>query len=673
MKKQETSLKTEENIILGENEAFTLPLSELSKRLKINLESGLSQQDAEERLKQVGPNIVPRVKTHSLRVYLEPLSNWLVITYLIVIALLVSLALLVLPQLWFQVSLWLPMIAINIVIIVIQTARAQTEITALQQLSSPKSYALRGTKLTELYSENIVPGDIIWLKQGDMIPADSRIITSSNLRVNEAPLTGESIEVEKCKETNIDLEETTILRKKNSLFLGTFIITGTATALVVETGKHTQLGKMASKLRKINTPKILLRQRINKLARNLALIILLYLSISIAYSITVLYLNARLSAISLTSNIAENLITAISLMPINIPLLVTIIMLTGALSMAQHKVIIRNLNSIENLGRVSIVCADKTGTITENKMTTKWLYIPTKDEEDNLYYVTTPESVAESKIVAVNHPDLKKAIENTQEYQDKKPVEIAPDTPLGYLLASALLNNDNFVVENGNSIDPCQKQTGNSVTGDATDMAMLCLFNKSNIDSKAYRIKFQVVQSWSLDPQSKLITRVLKDNKTNQHILFTKGATETLLTKCEYILSEKNEDQTFNHEDKSRVAENAEIFSQFGNRIISFAFRRIDNFDPKDAREHIENTLTYLGYVAISDPPREGICHAVSELREAGIRPVMITGDNLGIAKSVAEEVGIMEENQLVAEGVSNPKLIRSKLLEYRCFRQGLA
>jgi Ca2+-transporting ATPase len=645
--------KAEDNAELDEIEALTLPVETLKEKLKTNLNSGISQQDAEERLKTTGPNIVPRGKTSFLRVYLAPFLNWLITIYLIVSTILAFFAFFVLPQVWFQVTEWLSVIAVNVIIVIVQQARAQKEFSALQKLAAPKSKVLRDNRLIEVSSEELVPGDIIKLEQGDRIPADARVIAGSSLRVNEATLTGESNEVEKSAAEATCEAGLSISCKINMLFLGTFVTAGTGTALVVATGRFTQLGKMSKKLEELNTSEMPLHQKINKLAKNLTLIVLFYLSISITYDIIRLYLSSNISNTPIVArDIVRSLTTALSILPINIPLLVTIVMLTGALAMAQHKVIIRNLNSIETLGRVSVVCSDKTGTITQNEMTAKWMYT-SAEGGGQLYYVTNSSSRIQGKITAVNSDSrLEKPIENYEKLQHGSQMAIAPETSLEYLLISTLLNNDSFIIEeretNNNRI---QKQQTLAVKGDATDAALLFLFRKSRLVEETYRSRFENVQNWPFDSNLKRMAKVFKDTKNNQYVLFTKGATEVLLPKCRFILNEGTEKTAFSQADKDQLTKRVELFSRSGQRIISFAFRKMDRFNAEDKRESIENDLTYLGFVGITDPAREGVRGAVSELRAAGIAPVMITGDSPGTAESIAREVGIIENDHHVVEG----------------------
>jgi P-type Ca2+ transporter type 2C len=643
-----------EEFLLTDNEAFNLPLEEIGKKLKTNLETGLTQQEAAARLQSVGPNTVPKISVNRLKMYLAPLQNWLIAVYLIVSTALAALALVILPSLWFQVGIWLPIITGNVAVIIVQSARAERGLTALQKLSSPKCNAKRDGKVTPIPSEELVPGDIIILKQGDIIPADARVITSVSLRANEAILTGESADVEKSKNPALNNAGASIFQKHDSLFLGASIVTGNATAVVLETGRNTQIGKMAGKLKIDAAPEISLRKRINVLAKNLTYIVVVYIGLSITYSLATMYLSGNtLNVALIAQGIANSLITALNIMPVSIPLLVTVVMLAGALYMVKSNVIIRNLNAIESAGRLSVLCTDKTGTITQNKMTVKWVYTPIKEGQERLYYITSPDSVDGGRIAKVNITQgFGNAVQNPQEFIESAHVKIEDQNALEYLLAASLLNNDRPIFGDDESkIKACQIDTSKKITSDATDIAMLCLFERAILEPEAYTGRFTLLQSWPLDPKTKLITKVFLDSKTNRFVFFVKGSTESLLTKCSTVLCKEHEAVPLTEEYKNHVLERVDLFSQLGQRIVSFALREVDDFDESAVREHCETCLTFVGLIAITDPPREGVGASVTELRGAGIKTVMITGDSLATARSIGKEIGLIETNQLVVEG----------------------
>jgi P-type Ca2+ transporter type 2C len=666
--KQRIQSTAETEFVLSESEAFSLPRDELGKRLKTNFETGLTQQDAENRLRKVGLNVVPKVSINRLKKYLAPLSNWLIAVYLIVSTVLALLALVILPGLWFQVAVWLPIISGNVIVIIVQSIRAEIGLTALQKLSDPKSNVKRDGKVNVVPSECLVPGDVIQLKQGDLIPADMRVVTSQNLRVNEAILTGESNDVEKSPNTSTSQDESNIFHRRDSLFLGTSIVTGNATGLVVGTGKQTQIGKMAGKLR-ITQPEISLRKRINQLAKYLTYIVVAYLVLSIAYSVATLYLADDLNSARVAQDIANSLITALNIMPVSIPLLVTIVMLAGALYMVKSNVIIRNLNAIESAGRVSVLCTDKTGTITQNKMTVKWVYTPTRQGQEKLYYITAADSADKGRIAKMSlSQGFVKTVEHPQEFEEAAHIKIEDEGALEFLLAASLLNNDRPIFGDDNSEKACQLDTSRKVTSDATDIAMLCLFERAILEPEAYTSRYEIVHSWPLDPKMKLITKVFKDNQTGRFVYFVKGSVESLLDKCDSVLCGKSETERFTQEHKSHVRDRVDLFSQLGQRIVGFALREVDDFDQSHVRENCENCLTFVGFIAIADPPREGVPAAVADLKMAGIKPVMITGDSLATAKSIAREIGLLEDNHQVAEGTDIGKLSDQEFLNVAVF-----
>ncbi len=365
------------------------------------------------------------------------------------------------------------------------------------------------------------------------------------------------------------------------MFLGTSIVTGNAEAMVVETGKNTQVGKMAGKLKIDEALEISLRKRINVLAKNLTYIVLIYVALSVTYSTAILYfVEGHRDTALLAQNIAKSLITALNIMPVSIPLLVTVVMLAGALYMVKSNVIIRNLNAIESAGRLTVLCSDKTGTITQNKMTVRWVYTPLEEGQEKLYYITSPDSPDNGRIARIDTSEgFEKVIQNPHEFQDSERVKIEA-TSLEYLLAASLLNNDRpiFGEDNGET-KACQIDTSRKVTSDATDIAMLCLFERSILEPEAYTERFTLIQSWPLDPKTKLITKVFKDNKTNHFVAFVKGSTESLVKKSDRLLCRENVTEIFNDSYKRHVMERAELFSQFGQRIVSFALRDLEDFD----------------------------------------------------------------------------------------------
>ena len=640
-------------------EAYRLPLKKLVKQSSTSLKTGLSQREAEERLKTFLPNVIPRIKPGLFRIYIAPLLNWLINIYLIISTVLAIFAL-ILPEVWTQVVQWLSVIGINAAIAVVQQARAQMKIEALQKLSAPKAKAVRDGSLKEIPAEQLVPGDIIRLEQGDRVPSDARIVTAQSLRVNEASLTGESTEVEK-SESDMPVEgDTPIHQRINMVFLGTYVTVGSAKALVVTTGRETQLGRISRKLEELNIGEIPLRQRVNRIAKYLGLAVLVLLSILLAYNMIILCLDniliidGALNIDLVSRTIVKSLITAMSIMPINIPLLTTLILVTGVLAMAKHRVVIRNLNVVETLGRISVVCSDKTGTITKNEMTVKWICFPANPEE-TLYGVTGTGFEPSGEIIAISpNQSLEEIVRREPEVLGGSRVRIEHETPLEYLLVSGLLNNESAVVEEKvkTTFDKREQRVYKAL-GDTTDASILTLFSKSKLDESIYRSRFQEVRSYPFESRLKRMTRVFKEKDMGRHTVLIKGATEEILARCNSVVADGIKGAALFDDHESLITEKVNLFASSGYRVISYAFKHLNELpaDDKTQREFFEDQLTYLGFVAITDPPREGVRQSILEAKGAGIKSVMITGDSAMTAKSIAQQVGIAREGDLAVEG----------------------
>ncbi|MCJ7609572.1 HAD-IC family P-type ATPase, partial [Candidatus Bathyarchaeota archaeon] len=566
---------------LGRSEAHILPLDRLVERLRTDVDLGLSQKEVVDRRRLYGLNAIPRIKPSRLRVYATPFRNWLISTYLLISAALAFLAFFFIPEIWKQVAYWLSIISVNAIIAAVQQEKAQTKLESLEDLLAPRSKVLRDGRLIEVSSDELVPGDIVRLAPGDRVPADGRIIEASNFKVDEASLTGESVDVEKTQ-GEIRFEDCSRLSDiKNAVFLGTYVTTGYARVVITYTGRRTQIGRISTTLREVGGGEILLRDKINRLAKYLALIVAAYLVVSLAYHIVVLYLGNRLfveGGLNLplvAAVVGRNLITAMSIMPINIPLLTTIVLVTGVLAMAQHRVIIRDLNAVETLGRVSIVCADKTGTITRDEMTSKWIYLQSSQGKPQLYTITGSGFQSEGRILAV---DPRLGLENIlgREPEALKLAEVAvkEGTGLELLLLSALLNNEASIIEERVKVGGHEEAVHRAL-GEATDASLLVMCRKSRVDEGAYRLSYQEFCSYPLESGLRLATKVFRHGE--KFVVFTKGATESVLPIADSVWEDGiGGIPVLSDSLRAEINEKAEVFSSCGFRVISFAFKQID-------------------------------------------------------------------------------------------------
>ncbi|APV45245.1 Ca2+-transporting ATPase [Dehalogenimonas formicexedens] len=640
------------------SENSTESLEELLRRFGTDINSGLTQAEAGIRFDKYGPNLIPRPPRNLFQVYIAPLLNWLVNIYLIITSILALLAIFVLPDLWGQVTFWIVFIVLNAAVAIIQQIRAQKKLEALENMSPPKSKVIRDGQIKELRSEALVPGDLIKLEQGDRVPADSRLIKASFLTVNEAPLTGESVPVEKTSENASSVSE-----NGNMVYLGTYVTSGNAIALVIATGSRTRLGSIAETVTRLNTGDIPLRQKVNKVARYLASAVAVYLLISLAYHLVSLYRDGELVAGGvfnthlLAETASRSLITSMSIMPINIPLLTTVILLAGTLAMARHQVVIRDLSAVESLGRVSVVCTDKTGTITKNEMTVRWLSLPEIKGADHIFGATgTGFDPAGRLFVAADAPESAVGVEFDQVPDSRPAASVGPGSALEMVLVSGMLNNESSIVKvlNKNAGGTAEEASYCAV-GDTTDAAILTLFRKSGLDENYFRSIFREIASFPFDSNLKRVSKVFAGGRTVKVEVFTKGATERVLEKCSSLVTGTvNETVALGDQEKGYLIKKAEAFAAHGYRVISLAFKYIDGATQSLSRDSVESGLTYLGFVAIIDPPRDGVLDSVAEAGKAGIRSVMVTGDSLETARSIAGQVGIVRDGDLAFAAYDN-------------------
>ena len=655
----------------------SIELETLVKDLETDIEKGLSQERAQKKLEKYGFNIIPKPKQSFWQVYLAPLLNTLIVIYLVMTSFIFLLAFFYFfidpidTSIWFTAAQWVVIVGVNFLIAIIQQARAQKKIEALHKLAAPEARVIRDGAEVEIPTEQVVPGDIIKIAQGDKIPADSRIIKSSSLRVNESSLTGESVPATKVEtgEASIDVE-TPIGERKNMLFNGTFATMGSGFAMVVNTGGNTEFGKISLELEELNTGDIPIRQKVNVIGNYLAFGML------IVFSMLIIYQGARIldqiedGTLSLSNpdtligviifDVSNIIIKAMSVVPINIPLLTTIILITGVLAMAKHRVIIRNLASIESLGRISILCSDKTGTITAGQMTVKRIWDATTDTH---YYVTGLGYSPDGKIIK-----LEKNIEKIDEKEARsvEPELVELGSPLGTLITSGMLNNDSEIIE---EYIETTKQNVYSGTGSPTESALLAVFNKTGIPKDSVKQTYELEREYPFDSSLKRMSKVFK-TKEPKFIIFCKGATEVLLPRCNFIGYDEMS-KTLTKDDKKKILESTEQFAGQGYRILSLAYKEIDKLPQKgeEEREEIESNLSYLGFVTVLDPPRDLVDQSVNETIQAGIVPIMITGDSPITASSIANNIGMVyhQEHQ-THEGKMASELADQDFVNTRVF-----
>lgn len=490
-------------------------------------------------------------------------------------------------------------IFLNAILGTVQYFKAEQSLEALRSLTAAKCKVIRDGMKQEILSKDIVPGDILFLEAGDLIAADGRIIENHSLQVNESSLTGESLAVEKNAEVLSD-DEIPLSDRKNMVFGGTLVTYGRAIAVVTSTGMNSELGKIANLMENTQAKETPLQKTLDKFSGKLAIIII---TICIIVFVLEIYrdesiLNALMFAVAL----------AVAAIPEALSSIVTIVLALGTEKMAKENAIIKDLKAVEGLGAVSVICSDKTGTLTQNKMTVQKVYVDNK---------------------LIEGRELKK-----------------DNLAHRFLINNALLCNDSVTVE-GKEI------------GDPTEVALVNLGEELHLDELVIREKYQRISEIPFDSDRKLMSTVNIVN--NKQVLFTKGALDVLINKVNYV-ADSHGIRKLNDEERKEIISVNKQLSEQGLRILAFAYKELQ--DKEEITKEDENDYVFTGLISMIDPPRVESKDAVHKCIMAGIKPVMITGDHKVTAAAIAREIGIMGKDDIAVEGLEIDKLNDEQLKE---------
>ena len=552
---------------------------EILKELHVTKE-GLTAGQAETLLLEKGENVLMEGKKKSvLAVFAEQFCDLLVV---------ILIAAAVISMFSGNVESTIVIVAViilNAILGTVQHEKAKKSLESLKSLSSPNAKVIRGGQKIEVPSAKVVPGDILLLEAGDMVVADGRILNNYSLQVNESSLTGES--------TNVDKEEGTIdgemplADRTNMVYSGSLVTYGRAMVVVTGTGMDTEIGKIASLMNATKEKKTPLQVSLDQFSGRLAAVIMVICAIVFALS---LYRKMP---------ILDSLMFAVALVVAAIPealsSIVTIVQAMGTQKMAKENAIIKELKAVESLGCVSVICSDKTGTLTQNKMTVQEIYI-----DGNTF---RPEEL-----------DLHEQLHR-------------------YILYDSILTNDSTLVD-GKGI------------GDPTEYALLEMARKVSVNDDVLRTMMLRLEEIPFDSDRKLMST--KYELHGVPTILTKGAVDVLLDRTTHIRTAEGI-RDFTEADREEINRQNMEFSQNGLRVLAFAYKEVE--DDHVLSLKTENGFTFLGLVAMVDPPREESKEAVSDAKRAGIRPVMITGDHKITATAIAKQIGIFEEGDLAVTG----------------------
>lgn len=490
-------------------------------------------------------------------------------------------------------------ITMNAVLGTVQTVKAEQSLQSLKKLSGPQAKVLRNGSVVLLSARELVVGDVILLEAGDMIPADGRLIENASLKVDESALTGESLAVEK----NIDsiLEEAALGDRSNMMFSGSFVTYGHGRVVVTDIGMQTEVGKIAGLLKTTSEKQTPLQVSLEEFGKKLSILILVFCGILFAVNVF------RGEKISSAFMFAVAL--AVAAIPEALSSIVTIVLSFGTQKMAKEHAIIRKLQAVEGLGSVSVICSDKTGTLTQNKMTVEDYYI-------------------DGKRIAAAAVDVS-------------------DPAQSCLLYDSILCNDS-TNENGMEI------------GDPTETALINLGKRCGVEAAEVRRLSPRKGEIPFDSDRKMMSTLHQIDGKNRMIV--KGAIDCLMARTEWIWTSAGV-RELTEKDKEIIWKQNQDFSMEGLRVLAFAYRDIPDKHILTAED--ENHLVFLGLIAMMDPPREESKAAVAECIKAGIRPVMITGDHKITAAAIAKRIGILHDLSEACEGADIEKMSDDQLKEF--------
>jgi Ca2+-transporting ATPase len=555
--------------------------------------SGLSGAEVEKRLQQYGTNEIKGKKKLSpivvfLRQFLSPLI------YVLITAVILSFAV----QHYLDGIVILGVLTLNAIVGYLQESRAEKAMEALVQMAAPRAKVRRGDVLKQIPARNVVPGDILLLETGDMIPADARLIELSNLKVNEAMLTGESMPID--KHSKILGRDVPVAERKNMVFMGTTVSYGRAIAVAVTTGMSTELGKIADAIREVKTEKTPLQQSIGKLSR--------YLVVTFLGIIAVLVIVGLIKGFDRLEIFLLAVAAAVSAIPEGLPAVVTVVLAMGMQMMARNNAVVRRLVAVETLGSATIICSDKTGTLTMNEMTARRMYVAGEwIDITGKGYEPFGEFYHEGKLLT---PASKEVLEL-------------------HLIIGALSNDALLTSEDSR----------HGIYGDPTEGALVVTAAKAGMNKEKLEGKYPRLDEIPFQSEKQYMA-TLHHKDGGGRIVYAKGSAEKLLAMSQSVLTEDGL-LPLSRSEIERIIQATVSMAKEGMRVIATAYIELNDEVEGLKEDDIYGKLIFVGLTGMDDPPRQEAKEAVKLCRQAGIKVVMITGDHKVTAESIAGQLGL--------------------------------
>lgn len=586
---------------------YNQPVEKVVEEFNTSLSKGLTMSNAQTRLERFGYNEFVRKKSKSLLMkFLEQFKSFMIIILLIA-AIISGVTGYLHGEGFTDAVIILVIVFVNALIGLIQEEKAEKSLEALEKMSAPQCKVIRDGKVLVIESRELVPGDLVVLDTGDAVPADLRLTEAVNLKIQEAALTGESVPSEK-EITTLTGENVPLGDQNNIVFSSTNVVYGRGKGIVIRTGMNTEVGKIASMIQSVPNTQTPLQQKLDKLGKHLGIAALVICGL--IFVVGVLYGNDLLSMFMVAVSLA------VAAIPEGLPAVSTIVLAVGVQRLAKKNAIVRSLPSVETLGSTNVICSDKTGTLTQNKMTVTKIF--TGNRVTEVEKMKLPLSEEERQLIQI-----------------------------------AILANDTKLTE---------EAKGYTTTGDPTETALIDLGIKFDLNKNIWEQKYKRIAEIPFDSERKLMTTVHKKDNSEIYV-YTKGGLDELLNCCSSIQI-NGEIIPLSEEYKNTIkAENVNL-AENALRVLAMAYKKEQVVPQAITCEVLEQNLIFVGMVGMIDPPRPEVKDAVKKCRQAGIKPVMITGDHLITAKAIARELHILQENDLAITGAELEKMSDVELKE---------
>ena len=582
---------------------YNQSVNEVLEETKSQFE-GLSPKEVENRQAKDGFNeLKEKKKTSTWELFIDTLKDPMVI-----ILLLVAFVQLFLGEFVESLVIFI-VLMINSVVAVVQTKRAESSLDALRQMSAPSAKVLRNGEKTSIPARELVVGDIVSLEAGDFIPADGRLIDVQNLRVEEGMLTGESEPVEKF--SDVIEGEVALGDRKNMVFSSSLVVYGRADFLVTAIAEQTEIGKIAQMLETAEAKQTPLQQKLEKFGKQLGWVILALCALIFAVQILRLFTTNQTADMqkAVLDSFMFAVAVAVAAIPEALSSVVTIVLSVGTNKMAKQHAIMRNLPAVETLGSTSVICTDKTGTLTQNKMTVVDSFLPTQGSKE-----LTDLTQADQKL----------------------------------LLNAMVLCNDSSFSQEG------------QLLGDPTEVALIAYSDKIGYPYQDLREKSPRLAEFPFDSERKLMSTI--NDFEGQKTIFVKGGPDVLFNRCNQVFLD-GKVQEFTPELKEKFQAQNEAFSQKALRVLAYAYKPVSD-NKTELTLTDENDLILIGLSAMIDPPREAVDDSIAEAKKAGIKTIMITGDHKTTAQAIAKDIGLMNEGDMALTGQELDALTEDELRE---------